>query len=105
MKPKFKKYEDIPQKPPRHVRCRSILRSLTKLDEEGLRPQHGDTKSQISSNTKFPDWFANQSKDFQRKWLGEGRYQLYKDGRLSINNFVDVKSGRLFKLDELESIL
>jgi hypothetical protein len=85
--------------------CRSIIRSLTKLDEEGLRPQNGDTKSQISSNTKFPDWFANQSKDFQRKWLGDGRYQLYKDGRLSINNFVDVKSGRLFTLDELESML
>jgi len=103
MKPKFKKYEDIPNRPPRHPRCRSILRSLTKLDEEGLRPQNGDTKGQISSNTKFPDWFANQSKDFQRKWLGQSRYDLYKDGRLAIKDFVDIKSGRLFTLDEIKA--
>lgn len=104
MKPKFK-YETIPNRPPRHPNCRSVLRPLTRFTTNGKRPQNGDEKGQVDADVKFPEWFARQSASFQRKWLGDARYQLFKDGKFTIKSFVDVKDGKRFTLKELEEML
>ena len=81
--------------------CRSILRPLTKFDTKTTRPENGDNTGQIDSDITFKDWFTTQSTQFQKDYLGEARYKLYKEERLSIKSFVDVKDGRRFTIKEL----
>ena len=103
MKPKYT-YVTIPNRPLRHFRCRTKLKPLTKFSDkiDTTRAQNGDTKGQISSKTKFPQWFGNQSASFQKEWLGKSRYELYKSDRLDIKDFTDVKSGDMWTLKELQ---
>jgi len=65
----------------------------------------GGDKGQIDSKIKFKDWFASQSGEFQENYLGKARYDLYKDERLKIKDFVDVKSGHRFTLDEIRGMI
>ncbi|KTG25391.1 hypothetical protein AWR38_01065 [Idiomarina sp. WRN-38] len=55
---------------------------------------------QVSANTTFSDWFANQGAAYQREWLGDKRYQLYKKKDYSLERFVDPIKGEL-TLDQL----
>ena len=105
MKPKYSSTQDIPNRPPRHFRCRSILKRLTKNDISLTRAQNGDTKGQIDANTNFGEWFKNQSSTFQRDYLGKARYDLYSNNRLDIKSFVDVKDGKLFTIKEIKEML
>lgn len=100
MKPKYS-YSTIPNRPKRHFNCRSIIRPLTKFDTKTTRPENGDKTGQIDSDITFKDWFTTQSTQFQKDYLGEARYKLYKEERLSIKSFVDVKDGRRFTIKEL----
>lgn len=106
MKPKFK-YVTIPNRPPRHFRCRSSIVPLTKFSEElsGTRAQNGDTKGQISAKTNFSKWFDSQSEKFQRDYLGQARFDLYKSGKFQIKDFVDIKNGERFTLDQLRKMI
>jgi len=97
----YPKYEDIPNRPPRHFRCRSRLVAQTDFKTETTRAQNGDKKGQVSSKTKFNEWFSSQSADFQRNYLGKGRYELYKSGKLQIKDFVDIKTGEKFTIQEI----
>lgn len=103
MKPKYS-YATIPNRPPRHLNCRSILIPLTKFDTVTVRPENGDETGQVESNVKFEQWFPMQSEKFQKAYLGEARYKLYKEERLSIKSFVDVKDGRRFTIKELNEM-
>ena len=100
MKPKYS-YATIPNRPKRHFNCRSILRPITTFDTVTERPENGDKTGQIDSDITFKDWFTTQSAKFQKEYLGDARYKLYKDERLSIKSFVDVKDGRRFTIKEL----
>jgi SPP1 gp7 family putative phage head morphogenesis protein len=100
------KWNTIPNKPPRHFRCRSIITPLTDLDEDGdTRAANGDTKGQVPAKLTFQKWFDRQSPSFQKKYLGTARFELYKNGKMKISSFVDVKTGEKFTLDEIESML
>lgn len=100
MKPKYK-YSTIPNRPKRHFNCRSIIVPITIMDTVTERPENGDETGQVKSNVKFEQWFPTQSVQFQKEYLGDARYKLYKEERLSIKSFVDVKDGRRFTLKEL----
>jgi len=84
-------YSQIPNKPPRtppiHP-CRSLL-----LPECNREPLKVDT---------FKDWLK-QNDDEVREWLGPTRYRAWKSGDLSINSFIDLKSHRLWTIEELRS--
>lgn len=54
----------------------------------------------LPGDTKFADWFANQSKSFQVQALGETRAKLYRLGGLKLEKFQDI-SGRKLTLTEL----
>ena len=97
----YPSYDKIPNRPPRHFRCRSRLIPKTDFKTDITRPQNGDEKGQVSNKTKFNEWFGNQSDDFQRNYLGKGRYDLYKSGKLEIKDFVDIKNGEIFTIQEI----
>lgn len=100
MRPKYS-YKAIPNRPKRHFNCRSILKPITTFDTVTERPENGDNTGQVKSNVKFEQWFPTQSEKFQKEYLGDARYKLYKEERLSIKSFVDVKDGRRFTIKEL----
>lgn len=92
------------RKPPLHPHCRSILVGVDASGETiGQRPSdNGKDIKTVDSNTSFKEWFANQDEKFQRNWLGPARYKLYKDGKYTLDKFVDPLSGQVFTLKELE---
>lgn len=96
-------YDKIPNKPPRHFRCRSKI--VPKSDIDSNRAQNGDNKGQISNKTTFNDWFAKQSPKFQEGYLGKARYELYKDNKLNIRDFVDIKDGSRYTIEEIKKHL
>lgn len=94
------------RKPPLHPHCRSILVGVDESGETiGQRPSNnGKDIKTVNSNTSFKDWFANQDETFQKNWLRPTRYKLYKDGKYTLDKFVDPLSGQVFTLKELEAL-
>lgn len=92
------------RKPPLHPHCRSILVGVDESGETiGQRPSNnGKDIKTVDSNTSFKEWFAKQDETFQKNWLGPARYKLYKDGKYSLDKFIDPLSGQTFTLKELE---
>lgn len=110
--------------PPIHLNCRSVLVAydekfirgrqpfvrveknkdgkflpagkLTKKQKEKLGYKAGS----VEAGTSYSKWFATQDATFQKDWLGESRYKLYKEGGYSIDRFVD-DLGHKYNLAEL----
>ena len=106
----FRKDEPHPV-PPLHPNCRSILIPVS--DESGKtigkRPFSNKVNGEgeigvIDSNTTFKGWFDKQSEDFQKTWLGASRYKLFKEGKYSLDKFVDPLTGQPFTLAELKKL-
>ena len=89
--------------PPRHYNCRAILIGVDKDGRiDGKRPfvesdkpvskipkdQRDGIIGQIDANKSFPEFFKTASASFQKEWLGETRYKLYKQGDYPISKFV-----------------
>lgn len=104
------------RQPPLHFGCRSILVGVDKDGNiAGKRPfvaadkpiskipkdEREGLAGQVNANTKFPTWFAKQDEAFQRSWLGDARYKLYKDGGYKIEKFLD-PLGKEYTLAELK---
>lgn len=102
-------------RPPAHYQCRSVLAPSFGGDIMGQRPyvrafrpvgqipkgkRPDDMIGQVSANTNYAKWFARQPAGFQREWLGDTRYKLYKQGDYTIDRFVD-PTGRKLTLEEL----
>lgn len=87
---------------PRHFRCRTVVVPRTEfstaLDKDATRASQD---GQVSAKTDFQEFFDKQSEEFKRDYLGDARYELYKSNRLEIKDFVDVKSGREYTIDEI----
>ena len=102
--------------PPLHYNCRSILVGVDADGKlSGKRPFVSDSRpvrdipkteregkiGQVSANTTFKSWFAQQDEEFKREWLGKSKYKLYAEGGYSLDRFVD-PIGREYTLKELE---
>lgn len=105
MKPKYPNFESIPNRPPRHFNCRSTLSPITKNERVVKRPSKGDKRKKIPSNTTFKEWFNDQSPKFQEGYLGKSRYRLFKENKLTLNSFVDIKSGKRLTIKEIKALL
>lgn len=55
----------------------------------------------VSNDTTFKDYFANQPSEFQRSWLGGKRYELYTDGKLPFDKLVSPDTGHVVTLKEM----
>lgn len=76
---------------PRHFRCRSVVYPLT-----------SDSKPMTQN---FKQFFDKQSDEFKKEFLGDSRFNLYKTGKLEVNEFLDVKNGKLFSLQKLKDMI
>ena len=61
-----------------------------------------ERKDKIGQTTKgFKEWFASLPEEDKRKWLGKGRYDLYKQDKLTLADLT-TGNGRIVTLKELE---
>lgn len=74
----------IPNKPPRHPRCRSTIVAVKK----------GDRIADYQTDTA--DNFLFRNKQIAVDLLGVDRYKIWVDSATSINNFIDLNRGTLF---------
>lgn len=95
--------------PPRHWRCRSVLIPITKTFKElGLNiPEPGigtraATGGPVAADTTFDSWLKRRTKAQQDEQLGEGRAQLWRDGKITLTDLVSGQ-GRPLSLEELEA--
>lgn len=96
-------------KPPLHFNCRSILVPVTKtfrelgIDKDEI-PQ-GTRSTQYGSvrqSMKFEDFMNRQPKSFVEDVLGVGRYEIYKDKKLTLNQLLDTRALKPLTLTELK---
>ena len=103
------------RRPPLHPHCRSVLVGVDAdgnlagkrpfvMDERKVKDIPKDQRDgiigQLDANTSFKQFFDKADDFFQREWLGEKRYKLFKEGNYSIDKFVD-PLGRQYSLAEL----
>ena len=55
---------------------------------------------QVPSTTTFTSWFDGKDKAFQEKYLGKGRFELYKSGKINLSNLIS-RNGEPLTLKEL----
>jgi SPP1 gp7 family putative phage head morphogenesis protein len=95
---------------PVHFRCRSVILPITKsyrelgldIDEisEGTR---ASMNGSVPESTTFDKWFESQSKTNQEKYLGVGRYQLYKEGKITLSQLVN-QQGSIIPIKDLNKL-
>ena len=94
--------------PPLHPSCRSTLITVLKSWEElgvnikeDIPPsKRASMDGQISSDIKFDDWLDSKPKEFQEEYLGKGRYELYKAGKITLKDLVN-QQGRVLTIKQL----
>lgn len=96
--------------PPRHPSCRSVTIAVTKTFKElGLDrneytlDQRASIDGQVSGSTDFDKWLTNQSAERQETVLGKKRAELWRNGKLDLNDFVRDGS-TVITLDELRKL-
>ncbi|ENR2979763.1 minor capsid protein [Acinetobacter nosocomialis] len=106
----YKKDEPHPV-PPLHPNCRSILIPVSDDSGKtiGMRPFNNKVNGEgeigvVDSNTTFKGWFDKQDAAFQKSWLGPTRYKLFKEGKYSLDKFIDPLTGQPFTLAELKKL-
>jgi SPP1 gp7 family putative phage head morphogenesis protein len=116
-------------RPPMHWRCRSVrvpvfngtllgTRPAKPVTEAMLRREYAQANTSLNYRqwkqrrirelvgpvpavTTYQDWLARQSEEFQNEVLGETRAELFRDGGLTLERFVNRASGRQWTLAEL----
>lgn len=99
---------DLPFKqPPIHWGCRSVMMGVLKSFKElgiNLKEPTGMTRSsaegQVSRGTSFEDFLSRRTVAQQNDQLGEGRAQLWRDGKLTLRQLVD-NNGNPLSLEQL----
>ena len=103
---KGKKYAFI--KAPDDWNCRCIDLPITKsfkelgipLDEVPIGTR-SSMDGYVSRDTTFEQWFESKPKAFQESYLGKGRYQLFKDGKITFSDLVN-QNGKTLTIKELK---
>lgn len=96
--------------PPLHWRCRSRLLPAEAIDKNDTREAlsagaaEGEYKKENIKYTQYDDWLRKQPHWYQEETLGVEKAQIFREGKLSLGQFVDL-AGRpltLAKLKELD---
>ena len=94
--------------PPRHPRCRSTSVPVTKsfrelgLDRDELpRAARASLDGQVPPDTTFHQWLTRKGQATQDQVLGKTRADLWRSGRLKLDDFVKADGGVL-SLEELK---
>jgi hypothetical protein len=81
----------FPGPPPWHFGCRTILVPILLGDD-------------LVAEETYDEWFDAQDEETQREILGPTRYELWKEGRLTMQEMVD-QSGQALTVEELEGMI
>lgn len=113
---KYYKTKGNNPKPPFHPNCRTIMQArirdnarITKPFVADDRPvskipkSERDGKIGRTTSPTFGSWFKGRDAEFQRNWLGETKYKLYKDGKYTLDRFVD-PTGAAYNISELRAL-
>jgi hypothetical protein len=73
-------------------RNKAIAREREKWAEENI--------GEVPKDVTYQDWLRKQSVSFQDEVLGPTRAQLFRDGGMTLDRFVD-NSGHEYTLDQL----
>lgn len=105
---------DFPGPPPYHWRCRSILAPIVKSWDElagmkGIPEIPVGTRASMDGQVPVGDftyeqWFKTKGPAFQEKVLGPARYEMWKDGKLSMQEMIDPATGRQLTIAELKAL-
>ena len=98
-------YKDVASSPmpPAHFNCRSTISPVVNSefdlgrDIEGTRPS---ASGEVSGETNYQKWLKRQPASFQDDVLGKTRGKLFRDGRITLDKFVD-DQGNMLTLAEL----
>lgn len=88
-KKKYGSRANVPDPPPRHPNCRSILYTI-----------RGDETSEMYKNVGF-DRFLSNKPEIGRDLMGDLKYKLWKDGGGDVVDFVDINKKRFYTNEEL----
>lgn len=88
--------------PPRHFNCRSTLVPVLKSFEELGLPEvdfpagtRASVDGQVPGNITFDEFLKSKPKAFADELLGPARAQLWRDGRITLNQLVDMRGNPL----------
>jgi len=96
--------------PPRHINCRStIVPVLRSFDELGIdatdipMATRASMDGEVPGDITFSDWLRGKSTSFQNQLLGPGRAELWREGKITLTQLVDMR-GNPLTLDQLENL-
>jgi hypothetical protein len=70
-----------------------------------IRPDNFEVGKGIMTEKTFTDRFNEFTDEQKLELLGRGRFEYIKSGKLEFQDLVNVETGELYKLDELDKIL
>ena len=88
------------QTPPAHWNCRSTIVPITRLSDLG-ESTRASAAGPVSSKIQFEQFMDRQGKEFSTTIMGDGRYELWKSGRLTLSQLIDPRSLEPLTLAEL----
>lgn len=87
--------------PPRHWGCRSARAPI--LKEQYQTDQTREDERKLLSKQTYGEWLADRSDKVQNEILGINRAELFRSGKISIEQFTD-KTGKVYTLKQLERL-
>lgn len=102
---------DSGPRPPAHPNCRSIIIPVIKSWEDlgldfGEVPEgtRASMNGQVPESTTYAEWLKRQPASFQDDVLGVTKGKLFRKGDLTLDKFVDERTGRGYTLDQLRQL-
>lgn len=97
---------------PRHYRCRSVelplLKDIDDIPEGKAKKVDGSTQAsmdgQVPSDLDFETWMRGKPENFGREVLGNAKYELWRDNKITMADMID-QTGRELTLAELRAKL
>lgn len=86
--------------PPRHPGCRCIL--VPEPLQTGVGAALPGADGALSRGPTFEQWLSRKSDKFKRQYFGPGRLELWKDGKLTLTDLLDMQ-GNPLTLEQLRA--
>lgn len=79
-----------------HCRCAMVPELALDGDASAIPGKNGT----VSRGMTFEEWIGKKSAEYQEQYFGKGRYELWKEGKITLNDLFS-GGGRALTLDEL----
>lgn len=91
-KERYETRQNIPDLPPRHYNCRSLIVDVYSKDD--FKDERYDLNT-----------FFKENKEDALDILGKNRFELFNQGKLDFKSFLDLKGGKLYTIKEIRERL